>query len=34
MDVAATAAVVTGVYANTFAEEFLDGWLEVRAVLG
>lgn len=34
MDVAAIAAVVTGVDADTFAEEFLDGRLEVRAVLG
>lgn len=34
VDVAATATVVTGVDADTFAEEFLDGRLEVRAVLG
>lgn len=34
VDVAATTAVVTGVDADSFAEEFLDGRLEFRAVLG
>ena len=34
VNVAAITAVVAGVHADTFAEEFLDGRLEVRAVLG
>lgn len=34
MDVAASTAVIAGVDADSFAEEFLDGRLEGRAVFG